>query len=501
MAGAGAPPTRRTRRSRQQGRNVCLGPARPPDEAARQGIGDPAHACRCATQTQSLRKAERQAGGHHRSNHGRKNGVIPGRHDEIDPLEDRESRLHRRYPTPNGTIPERQLPDTKVARHRRRVSVNIERARQQQVCHLAVPRLLVEAPQRVHLGDVDRHKGTEAEQETKQQGQCANSEDSPWSPEPVGRCSSVFHHLPACSQRSVLAGLWCCRTYTPLVAVARSLFSLPLRVVGFSIGFFLLIGVAGFGFRSAELDSGSFAPTWLIVLTVLALCTLSIVATEFRVLARITGVEISHRTAFGVSVIGAAANLLPVPGSAITRFVVLQRAGATKATIAAVLLGGALAWLGVAGLIAGAGLAGSSPLVAAAFAAGASGSLAAGLILLRRGGSSTRNLGLLIATELTLTLVGIARFLAVAAMLALPGTVRETAALAAAGPASAAVGFVPAGLGVRESLAAALGAISGLGGAEAAVIAVVDRAVGLGILLPAAAVVVAMGVRIGPEVG
>ncbi len=283
------------------------------------------------------------------------------------------------------------------------------------------------------------------------------------------------------------------------MAVARSLSSLTLRIVGFSVGFFLLIGVASFGVRSAELDSGSFAPTWLIVLTVLALCTLSTVAAEFRVLARITGVEISPRTAFGVSVIGAAANLLPIPGSAITRFVVLQRAGATKATITAVLFGGALAWLGVAGLIAGAGLAGSSPLIAAAFAAGASGSLAAGLTLLRRRGSSTRDLVLLIATELTLTLVGIARFLTVATMLALPGTVRETAALAAAGPASAAVGFVPAGLGVRESLAAALGAISGLGGAEAAVIAVVDRAVGLGILLPAAAIVAAVGVRIGPE--
>ncbi len=283
------------------------------------------------------------------------------------------------------------------------------------------------------------------------------------------------------------------------MAVARSLSSLTLRIVGFVTGFCLLIGVARFGFRSAELDSGSFVPSWLILLTMLALFTLFTIAAEFRILARIAGVAISKRTAFGVSVIGTAANLLPVPGSAITRFIVLQRAGAAKAAITAALLGAALAWLGVAGLIAGAGLAGSSPLVAAAFVAGASASLGGGLAILRQLDCFTRDLLLLVATELTLTLIGIARFLTVAAMLALPGTLQETAALAAAGPASAAVGFVPAGLGVRESLAAALGALSGLGAAEAAVIAVVDRAIGLGILVPAAAVTVGIGFRLDPK--
>lgn len=57
------------------------------------------------------------------------------------------------------------------------------------------------------------------------------------------------------------------------------------------------------------------------------------------------------------------------------------------------------------------------------------------------------------------------------------------------------MGIVPGGLGIRESLAAALGAISGLGGAEAAVIAVVDRAVGLAILVPAYVVIVVFGFR------
>ncbi|MEM9201023.1 MAG: lysylphosphatidylglycerol synthase domain-containing protein [Actinomycetota bacterium] len=279
------------------------------------------------------------------------------------------------------------------------------------------------------------------------------------------------------------------------MADARSAPSPVLRAVGLGAGFLLLTGVAVYGFRAVELDGRSFVPGWLALLSALATMTLLIITAEFRLLARITGTSVSTRSAFSVSVIGAAANLLPLPGSTITRFVALQRHGASTSTITAALFGGALVWLGTAGLVAAAGLTGGSVLVGVAFAIGALVALGGGLATIRRAGATNRDMAALTVTELCLTVVGIARFLTAAAMLSLPGSLRETAALAAAGPASAAVGIVPGGLGIRESLAAALGAVSGLGGAEAAVIAVVDRAVGLGILVPAYLVIVTFGFR------
>ena len=260
-------------------------------------------------------------------------------------------------------------------------------------------------------------------------------------------------------------------------------------MASFGAGLVLLVGVGWYGFSSVDLDGRSVAAGPLVALAGMALATLAIVATEFRVLARVTDVDVDRRDALGVTVIGAVANLLPLPGSAITRFVVLQRAGATSARITQALLGGAVLWLGIAGFAAAIGVLAAS--AGAGFALGVGGLLAigAGLLLLPRAGATRIDRLQLVAVEIGLTAIGIARFVLAAAVIDLEAPVREVAALAAAGPASAAVGLVPAGIGVRESLAAGLGSLSGLGAATAATIAVIDRAVGLAMLIPAYLVV------------
>lgn len=283
--------------------------------------------------------------------------------------------------------------------------------------------------------------------------------------------------------------------YNPGVTEERTTAASPLRVVGLVAGLVFLLVMVVYGFGAVEIDRESFVPGWLVLLVGLAATTLCIIMLEFRVLARVAGVRVSAKQAFSVTVIGTAANLLPVPGSAITRYVVLQRRGVAASVITTTLLGGALIWLGVAAGVAALGLTAGSTVIGGAFALGAIGVFGAGVLMLRRAGGSGRDTALLTLIELGITVVGIVRFFTAAAMLSLPGSLRETVALAAAGPASAAVGIVPGGLGIRESLAAALGAVSGLGGAEAAVIAVVDRAVGLAILVPAYLVIVAFGFR------
>lgn len=300
--------------------------------------------------------------------------------------------------------------------------------------------------------------------------------------------------LPSHPHRHPMGG-----AYTPGVTDERTTAASPLRVVGLVAGLVFLLVMVVYGFGAVEIDRESFVPGWLALLVGLAATTLCIIMLEFRVLARITGVSVSAKQAFSVTVIGAAANLLPIPGSAITRYVVLQRSGVAASVITTTLLGGALMWLGVAAGFAALGLTAGSTVIGALFGLGAIGVFGVGTFMLRRAGGSGRDTTLLALTELGITVVGIARFLTAAAMLSLPGSLRETVALAAAGPASAAVGIVPAGLGIRESLAAALGAISGLGGAEAAVIAVVDRAVGLAILVPAYVVIVVFGFRSNTE--
>lgn len=255
-------------------------------------------------------------------------------------------------------------------------------------------------------------------------------------------------------------------------------------MASFGAGLGLLVAVGWYGFSTVDLEGRSVAPGAFIVLAGLAIATLGIVSTEFRLLARITGVDIGKRNALDVTVIGTIANLLPLPGSAITRFVVLQRAGAPSARITRVLLGGAVLWLGIAGVVAAIGMLVANAEAGFTLAAGGVLATGAGLTMLARSGATRTDQVKLATVEIGLTMLGLARFVLAAAVIELEAPIREVAALAAAGPTSAAVGFVPAGIGVRESLAAGLGSLSGLGAATAATIAVIDRAVGLTMLIP-----------------
>jgi uncharacterized membrane protein YbhN (UPF0104 family) len=71
--------------------------------------------------------------------------------------------------------------------------------------------------------------------------------------------------------------------------------------------------------------------------------------------------------------------------------------------------------------------------------------------------------------------------------------VAQALALSLAGSLGSAVGFLPAGLGVREVLAAGIGPLVGLPAAVSLVATAVDRVLGLVVLAAIAAVLVATG--------
>jgi uncharacterized membrane protein YbhN (UPF0104 family) len=72
-------------------------------------------------------------------------------------------------------------------------------------------------------------------------------------------------------------------------------------------------------------------------------------------------------------------------------------------------------------------------------------------------------------------------------------SVTQGVALSLAGSLGSAVGFLPAGLGVRELLAAGIGPIVGLPAAVSLVATAVDRVLGLVVLAAITAVLVATG--------
>jgi len=257
-----------------------------------------------------------------------------------------------------------------------------------------------------------------------------------------------------------------------------------LRFAGFVLGVSILGVVAALGWRSLEEPPDGLLIAPLAVLLSTAMLSLGIVTMEFRLVARALDVDVGWPRGLNVTILGTAANLLPLPGAALTRIVVLRKLGAKGSDAVKALTATAGVWLGAALLVAGASITAARPwagillVVAGAFALGT------GATILRRVGSSNAITVGLLGTEVALISTGILRLWLALRVVNLDGTLLEVAGLSAAAPASAAVGFMPGGIGIRESLAAALGSLSGLGAAEAAIGATIDRAAGLIMLVP-----------------
>jgi len=248
-----------------------------------------------------------------------------------------------------------------------------------------------------------------------------------------------------------------------------------------------LVGsLAAFGIGLVlALDSAGPALTGVRPLPLLALLLVCVPvqqvlnAAEFAVMARYGGRRVGWRPALEVSMHTSAANLLPLPGGALTRVAALRGLGLPLGRGTVLVAIGFGVWGGIAFAVSGAWLAGDGAW--AGF-----GLLAAAVVLL--GSSAVTSL------RLNGDLLLFVRLLAVRFATILLEAVRMALALNALGTAigldrasifviasflGSLVSMAPAGLGVREAVVAALAPLVGVDPGAGFLAAALNRAAGL----------------------
>lgn len=223
----------------------------------------------------------------------------------------------------------------------------------------------------------------------------------------------------------------------------------------------------------------------LLVLGVPLIILLS--SLEFVVMAQILGRRIHMAAAFEVTVIGAAANLLPIPGGAVARITALKLAGAGLRESATTMVMMTIMWVGVALIFSGAAAIhlGSEVPGAVALAVG----LGAVILSFFFTGSPSATFGPTLASlMLKVCLVmadGVRIYLALSA---LGFEVRPVQALVlvVAGALGSVVSIMPAGLGVREGIAAMLAPLAGLAASAGFLAAALSRMIDLAVVAPIA---------------
>jgi Lysylphosphatidylglycerol synthase TM region len=215
-------------------------------------------------------------------------------------------------------------------------------------------------------------------------------------------------------------------------------------------------------------------------------------ALEYRVMAHFADHHPPALEIVQVSVLGTAANLLPVPGAVVVRLANLRKGGVrmTRALNLTAIIG--LTWVGSACVLGGiANLVGHAGFGVVALAVGFALMTVTMILLARTLERGTRLAGSieLVAIEAGFALVSALRLFLVAAALRFDVSFAQATALMIAAVTAAAIGFLPSGLGVREGIAAILSPIVGMPAAVGLVITAVERVIGLVVLSVFAAIV------------
>jgi uncharacterized membrane protein YbhN (UPF0104 family) len=260
----------------------------------------------------------------------------------------------------------------------------------------------------------------------------------------------------------------------------------------------LVVGVAAFAvmtvFSFRALPDDLDPDWWLVVPLVLVTTPLTVLAnaSEYRIIAAVLGHQVTLRSAIRVSLVATIANYLPAPGGVAVRTTALHRAGSTVGAALAVNAAAAIVWVGATGVIAGGALlvAGDLPVVALGCIVGGVAAIASSTaVVIRRGPDGARAYAVrLIAIEAGVVVVSGAR--AYLSLRAVGVEVSVPAALAISGAAviTAAIGIAPAGLGLREGIAAVIARVVSVPASAAVAASAVDRVASqVGVLLVAVA--------------
>jgi len=206
---------------------------------------------------------------------------------------------------------------------------------------------------------------------------------------------------------------------------------------------------------------------WELIIAAGVICVPVIVvlnALEFRLMAHFAQHHPPMLEILQVTILGSAANLLPMPGAVMVRIANLKKAGVRvkKGLNLTAIIG--LAWLGTAGVLGGlVQLWSHTTFALVALGIGATLLTIGTLMLMRALDAGVRFAGAfeLLCIEVGFILMQALRLFLVAAALRFEVSYAQTTTLAIASVAAAAIGFLPSGLGAREGLAAILAPIVG----------------------------------------
>ncbi len=253
---------------------------------------------------------------------------------------------------------------------------------------------------------------------------------------------------------------------------AAQRFRLPLLVAGLTLfGVGLVWALSSIQLDSERLRYAMLGPILLaVVLAVL------VNALEQWLAARALAVEYTYVRALSVSSAATIANVLPLPGGLLVRAASFTGAGAHAAESAVILGAGAAIWVML-----------SAGLVILAAVSGVEGTLLAWALALGAGAVSlwlawrfdpVNALGLLVV-RIVLIALTVLRLIAILAFLAQPFAWREAAVYSGASLVGQVVGVVPAGVGLVESVGAALALTIGAAPEAAFVALSLNRIFGL----------------------
>lgn len=244
-------------------------------------------------------------------------------------------------------------------------------------------------------------------------------------------------------------------------------------------------------------DEPPVRPRWwllAIVAIVGPLATVALNGLEFVQQGRLVDRAIPLRDAIRVSVLGTAANLAPVPGSAIVRTATLSddEVGVARAAGTTITVG--VAWLGTGALVAGA-LQPFAGRVAIGLACGAVGAvlLVTTRLLVARARPAAGTgavFAAIVAVEAGTVVVGALRLCGFIVGLGLDVDAAQAVGLTLAGVLASATGVFPAGIGIREALIGLASPLLDLPVAVGITAASADRVAGLAVLAVLSALLV-----------
>lgn len=249
-------------------------------------------------------------------------------------------------------------------------------------------------------------------------------------------------------------------------------------------------------------DEPSVRPRWWLLAFVAVagpLTTVMLNGLEYVQQGRLVDRVIPLRDAIRVSVLGTAANLAPVPGSAIVRTAALtdESVGVTRAAGTTITVG--VAWLGTGAVVAGAlqPFAGRA-LIGATCATVGVVLLAVTRLLVARAAPAAgtdKVFASIVAVEAGTVIVGALRLCGFIVGLGLDVDAAQAVGLTLAGVLASATGVFPAGIGIREALIGVVSPLLDLPVAVGITAASADRVAGLVVLAVSSSILVALDGR------